>query len=75
MKEKLEAKLKELQAGLAQSIANQNAFTGAIQIVQQLIKEEEAAEVPTQQEKVTKSQLPKASNSPKVLTLPAQPAN
>jgi hypothetical protein len=53
MKEKLQAKLQELQDGLAkanaavaQAAANVNAFTGAIQVVQQLLAEE-AANAPT----------------------------
>lgn len=44
MKEKLQKKLQELQAGLIQAQANVNAFTGAIQVTQQLLNEELAEE-------------------------------
>lgn len=44
MKEKLEAKLKELQTTQAQSIANLNALNGAIQVLQQLLNEAIAEE-------------------------------
>jgi hypothetical protein len=44
MKEKLEAKLKELQQAQAQEIANHNAILGAINIVKQLLAEEIAEE-------------------------------
>ena len=39
MKDKLEAKLKELQAGQTQAMANIHAYSGAIQVVQQLLTE------------------------------------
>ena len=42
MKEKLEKKLAELQAGQAQASANVHAYGGAIQVVQQLLAEVEA---------------------------------
>jgi cell fate (sporulation/competence/biofilm development) regulator YlbF (YheA/YmcA/DUF963 family) len=43
-KDKLEAKLKELQAGQAQAVANVNAFNGAIQAIQALLTEVNAEE-------------------------------
>jgi hypothetical protein len=45
MKEKLEAKLKELQVGQAQAMANVHAYGGAIQLTQQLLAEVEAEKI------------------------------
>lgn len=70
LQEKLNQLLKERENAQV-AVLNYN---GAIAVVQQLLSEEQAGNE-SQQETVTKAQLPKASKGTKVITLPSPDAN